>query len=112
MRGGGRRAYWCFRGKFYARAVFPLGKVRPGFFFPRGKLYTGILFPGAILSRSGFSGGGVLCGGNSMLQHRAFIADATSKLEDPRSSRVIDLNSSNCVNECSSRCQCHCILLT
>ena len=42
---------------------FREGKVRPGFFFPRGKIYTGILFPGAILSRGGFSGGEVLCGG-------------------------------------------------
>ena len=36
-----------------------------------GKFYPSILFPpGAILPQSDFPGGGILCGGNSMLQHR------------------------------------------
>ena len=67
---GGERAYWCFRGKFSARAVFPLGEGSAWVLFSAGKIYTGILFPGAILSRDGFSGGKFYAGGNSMLQRR------------------------------------------
>ena len=59
----GERAYWCFRGKFYARAVFPRGKVRSGFFFPRGEDLYWYTFSGGDSIPGRFFRGEVLCGG-------------------------------------------------
>ena len=58
----GERAYWCFRGKFYAGAVFPRGEgsssnlfSRGGksilVYFFRGRFYPGPVFPGGSSMR-------------------------------------------------------------
>ena len=65
-------------GRFFRR-----GKVRPGFFFPRKNIYTGILFPGVILSRDGFSGGEVLCGGKLYATTPASACACTKTLTWP-----------------------------
>ena len=56
----GERAYWCSRGKFYARAVFPpvkgsawvllsTGENLYWYTFFRGWFYPGAVFPGEVL---------------------------------------------------------------
>ena len=71
----GKRAYWCFRGKFYARAVFPPGEGSALVLFSAGGNQYWYTFSGGDSipgSRGGFSGGGKFyAGGNSMLQHRS-----------------------------------------
>ena len=80
---GGERAYWCFREKFYARAVFPRGEGSAWVLFSAGENLYWYTFSGGsdfILGR--FFRGEVLCGGgggNSMLQQRHRYAGGLKK---------------------------------
>ena len=63
----GERAYWSFRGKFYARAVFPRGgRFGLGSFFRGGKsilvyFFRGRFYPGAVFPGGSSVRGETLC---------------------------------------------------
>ena len=61
----GERAYWCFRGKFYTRAVFPPGEGSAWVLFSAGENLYWYTFSGgdSIPGRFFRGGGGVVCGG-------------------------------------------------
>ena len=69
----GERAYWCSRGKFYARAVFPPWEGSSWVLLSTGENLYWYTFSGGDSIPGRFFRGEVLCGGgggNSMLQHR------------------------------------------
>ena len=59
----GERAYWCFRGKFYARAVFPRGEGSAWVLFSAGENLYWYTFSGGDSIPGRFFRGEVLCGG-------------------------------------------------
>ena len=59
----GERAYWCSRGKFYARAVFPPGESSAWVLLSTGENLYWYTFSGGDSIPGRFFRGEVLCGG-------------------------------------------------
>ena len=88
----GERAYWCFRGKFYARAVFPQGEGSAWVLFSAGENLYWYTFSGGDSIPGRFFRGEVLCGGKLYATTPELTSDKQVRLDNAQIGPIAHLS--------------------